>query len=140
MRLYFVLCVFLPINVLAAEQHVDPAGLDLSSMVASLLLVIACIFVFAYLMKKSNLVKNVAKSQHKIKVVAAHSLTNKGREQIIDVQGQLYLLGVTEQNITLLDKLDNTTEASTSSTSEEENIPVNAFSALLSKLSKNKDE
>lgn len=136
MRLYFVLCVFLPINVLAAEQHVDPAGLDLSSMVASLLLVIACIFVFAYLMKKSNLVKT-NRSQHQIKVIATQALTSKGRVQIIDVHGQQYLLGVTEQNITVLDKLDKILALEESS---EQPSPSFLFSKLLSKISKKNNE
>jgi len=136
MRFYFVPCIFLPVNALAAEQHVAPAGLDLTSMVASLLLVIACIFIFAYLMKKSNLIKNNG-AQHQIKVIATQALTSKGRVQIIAVHGQLYLLGVTEQNISVLDKLD---KVLTQEDEAEQPAPSFLFSTLLSKISKKNNE
>jgi flagellar protein FliO/FliZ len=106
MRLFILLYLLVCNTVFAVEKNAGPPELDVTSMLASLLLVIVCIFVFAYLMKQSNLL-NSAKGRGQIKVIASLPLSSKGRVQMIEINGQQYLLGVTEQNITLLDKLDN---------------------------------
>ena len=120
----------------AAEKVSGPPDLALASMLGSLLLVLVCIFVFAYLMKQTNLLKN-ARGKSQIKVIATQPLTNKGRVQIIEINNQQYLLGVTEQNISLLDKLDKPLATENQSVSKK---AVTPFSVLLSKISKNKDE
>ncbi|WP_354623976.1 flagellar biosynthetic protein FliO [Psychromonas sp. MME2] len=106
----------------------------LGSVLASLLLVIACIFLFAFLMKKTNLLKN-GQGKTAMKVVATLPLTNKGRVQIVELNGQHYLLGVTEQNISLLDKYSKPLTTDEPTTKE-----VNtSFATLLAKISRKSD-
>ena len=135
MRFLIALFMLFPIKIWAAGKSVAPPDLALTSLLGSLLLVLGCIFLFAFLVKKTNLLKNVGgKSQ--IKVIATQPLTNKGRVQMIEINDQQYLLGVTEHNITLLDKLDKPLIVEEKSNKQ----PTMPFSALLSKISKKNDE
>lgn len=113
----------------ALEENSTHSNFAFGSMLASLLLVIACIFIFAYLMQKTNLLKN-GRGKSLLKVVATQPLTNKGRVQIIELNGSHYLLGVTEQNITLLDKFEKPLQAEVVSENETDSSP---FATLLSK-------
>jgi flagellar protein FliO/FliZ len=115
----------------------SPPDLAVGSMIASLLLVIACIFIFAFLMKKSNLVHN-GRGKNLIKIVATQPLTNKGRVQIIEVDKKRYLLGVTEQNINVLDTFELTEDEMAEALSDDK--PVTPFASLLSKISAKRDE
>jgi flagellar protein FliO/FliZ len=73
-----------------------------ASMIGGLIVVIAIIFVLAYIVKRLNLVP----SQHSIiKSVAVTALGQKEKVVLIEVNGQQYLLGITSQQITLIDKL-----------------------------------
>lgn len=136
MRYIIVLCTFFPFSVWATQESAKSTNLPVASMLGSLLLVLACIFLCAYLMKKTNLLKN-GRGKSLIKVVATQPLTSKGRVQMIEIDGQQYLLGVTEQNITLLDKLDKTL----TSAQELENTELKTpFSTLLSKISNKNNE
>jgi len=121
----------------AVDSLNTPPDLAIGSMIASLILVIACIFVFAFLMKKSNLIHN-GRGKNLIKVVATQPLTNKGRVQIIEVHKKRYLLGVTEQNINVLDTFELSEDEIAESLSEE--TPPTSFSSLLSKISAKRDE
>lgn len=136
MRVFIVLCSFFSINASAVEEKAGPPDLAITSMLASLLLVLVCIFVFAYLMKQSNLLRNT-KGKGQIRIVATQPLTSKGRVQMIEINGQQYLLGVTEQNITLLDKLD---KPLTTENESDNKMTATPFSTLLSKISKKTDE
>ena len=136
MRFFIILSVFFASNAFPAEKSSGPPDLALTSMLGSLLLVLVCIFVFAYLMKQTNLLKNARGKSH-ITVIATQPLTSKGRVQIIEINNQQYLLGVTEQNITLLDKLDTPLITAKNSATKDFATP---FSILLSKISKKKDE
>lgn len=131
--LFIALSVFLPGRALALQESASYPDLAVGSMVASLLLVLLCIVVFAYLMKKTNLL-NTSKRRTLIKVVATLPLTNKGRVQMIEINGQQYLLGVTEQNISLLDKLDKPLVVETTAAT------ATPFATLLSKISHKTDE
>ncbi|MGJ8581076.1 MAG: flagellar biosynthetic protein FliO, partial [Psychromonas sp.] len=111
--------------------------LAIGTMLGSLILVLACIFLFAFLMKKSNLIRHIGQ-QHSIKVISTHPLTNKSRVQIIEVRGKQYLLGVSEQSVNLLDQLEPFNEAAVE-------VPVNplfknAFATVLSKVGKKNNE
>ncbi len=135
--LVFVFALFFPSISWAEEALNTPPDLAIGSMIASLLLVITCIFIFAFLMKKSNLIHN-GRGKTLIKVVATQPLTSKGRVQIVEVGEKRYLLGVTEQNINLLDTLcipedEQVTDALT------DNQPV-TFATLLSKISTKRHE
>jgi flagellar protein FliO/FliZ len=135
-RLYIALSIFLPTHAFALEDKVGPPDLALTSMLGSLLLVIVCIFIFAFLMKQTNLLKN-ARGKSQIKIIATQPLSTKSRVQMIEVNGQQYLLGVTEQNVTLLDKLD---KPLTVDCDIQKQDTVTPFSVLLSKISKKSND
>lgn len=135
---YVVLLItlLLPVSSWAESTLKSPLDLSSANLIASLLLVLACIFICAFLMKKSNLVGQY-KNQPLIKVVARQALTNKGQVQIIEVNQTRYLLGVTEQNISLLDTLAIPDEALSEEQSEDVSTP---FATLLSKISVKRNE
>ena len=135
-RLYVALAIFLPTYSFAAEDKVGPPDLALTSMLGSLLLVIVCIFIFAFLMKQTNLLKN-ARGKSQIKIIATQPLSTKSRVQMIEVNGQQYLLGVTEQNVTLLDKLDKPLTVDSDTQKQD---AVTPFSVLLSKINKKSND
>jgi len=128
--------LFFPATSWAEETLKAPLDLSIASLIASLLLVLVCIFVCAFLMKKSNLIR-LNKNQPLIKLIARQTLTNKGQVQIIEVNNKRYLLGVTEQNINLLDTLpipdDETSEVSSQ-------VDATPFATLLSKISTKSNE
>lgn len=134
--LLVVITLFIPITSWAAEPLKSAPDLAVSTMIASLLLVIACIFIFAFLMKKSNLIHN-GRGKTLIKVIATQSLTNKGRVQIIEVNEKRYLIGVTEQNINLIDTLEIPEDEVNESVADTASTP---FSILLSKISTKRHE
>lgn len=136
-HLLLFVTLFLPSLSYAAEPLKGPAPLSLMTLFASLLLVIACIFVFAWLMKKSNLV-TLNKQQAQIKVIARQALTNKGQVHIVEVQGKRYMLGVTEQNITLLDTLPALTDEELAA--QPESAVTTPFATILSKMSSKPNE
>lgn len=135
MRLFFLtIAAVFSSHVSAMEESLSNPDFALGSLLASLLLVIACIFLFAFLMKKTNLLKN-GQGKNAMKVVATLPLTNKGRVQIVELNGQHYLLGVTEQNISLLDKYSKPLTADEPTTKEVHT----SFATLLSKISRKSD-
>ncbi len=133
----FVIGLFLPSLSWAEEALKSPPDLAVGSIIASLLLVIACIFIFAFLMKKSNLIHN-GRGKTLIKVIATQPLTNKGRVQIVEVGEKRYLLAITEQNINLLDTLAIPDEELTMTGPVEEQ--PHTFASLLSKISTKRHE
>ncbi|MEZ9141838.1 flagellar biosynthetic protein FliO [Shewanella sp. 10N.286.52.E4] len=84
----------------------------LSSMMGGLILVIAIIFVLAYIVKKLNLVQS---NQGVIKTVAMTALGQKEKIVLIELEGQQYLLGVTAQQVNLIEKLDTAVNVETTS-------------------------
>lgn len=133
-----LITLFLPTFSWAAEVPLKTAPeLAVGSLIASLLLVIACIFIFAFLMKKSNLIHN-GRGSSLIKVIATQPLTNKGRVQLIEVNKKRYLLGVTEQNINVLDSFE-LSEEDVKEALVTNNAPT-PFATLLSKISTKRDE
>jgi len=127
--------LFIPTFSWAEEALKSPPDLAVGSMIASLLLVIACIFVFAFLMKKSNLIHN-GRGKTLIKVIATQPLTSKGRVQIIEVNQKRYLVGVTEQSINLLD----TFSIPEGEEEEQQTNSSTSFATLLSKISTKRNE
>lgn len=134
---YAVLLVTLLFPIASwAEAFTSPPDLSVGSTIASLLLVLGCIFVLAFLMKKSNLIRH-NKNQPLIKVIARQALTNKGQVQIIEVNEKRYLVGVTEQNISLLDTLPIPENETVAQPPLETPTP---FATLLSKISAKRNE
>jgi len=122
---------------IALEETSKRPELAIGTMLGSLILVLACIFLFAFLMKKSNLIRHGG--QHSaIKVISTQALTNKSRVQIIEVRGKQYLLGVSEHSVNLLDQLEPV-EQETIDTPENPSFK-DAFATVLSKVGKKNNE
>ncbi|HDS1211075.1 flagellar biosynthesis protein FliO [Shewanella algae] len=75
----------------------------MASMMGGLILVLALIFVLAYLVKRLNLVPG---SQSAIKTLAVTPLGQKEKLVLVELDGQQYLLGVTAAQVSLVDKLE----------------------------------
>ena len=101
-----ILLNVISLPVFALEETSERPEFAIGTMLGSLILVLACIFFFAFLMKKTNLFRH-GNSKNPIKVIATHPLTNKSRVQIIEVNNKQYLLGVSDQSINLLDQLES---------------------------------
>ncbi|GIU09939.1 MULTISPECIES: flagellar biosynthetic protein FliO [unclassified Shewanella] len=96
-----------------AEAPASPTSIaTLSSMVGGLIVVLLLIFFLAYLVRRFNLVPS---SQGVLKTIAVTPLGQKEKLVLIEVGGQQYLLGVTPQQVSLVDKLTTPVEVSTES-------------------------
>jgi len=103
--LFSLLISLVSFPAFALEETSQRPEFEVATVLGSLLLVLVCIFVFAFLMKKSNLVRFNGQNTP-IRVIATQALTSKSRVQIIEVHGKQYLLGVSEQSVNLLDQLE----------------------------------
>ena len=74
----------------------------LANMVGGLIAVLALIFLLAYIVKRLNLVPS---NGSVIKTIAVTPIGQREKVVIVEVNGQQYLLGVTSQQINLIDKL-----------------------------------
>ncbi|MGS0673871.1 flagellar biosynthetic protein FliO [Shewanella sp. 0m-4] len=93
-----------------AETPASPTSIaTLSSMVGGLILVLLLIFFLAYLVRRFNLVPS---SQGVLKTIAVTPLGQKEKLVLVEVAGQQYLLGVTQQQVSLIDKLAQPVEIS----------------------------
>jgi flagellar protein FliO/FliZ len=86
------------------------ALMALSNMMGGLILVLVLIFVLAYIVKRLNL---VPASNGVLKMVAVTPLGQKEKVVLIELEGQQYLLGVTAQQVNLIDKLDQSVKTDT---------------------------
>ena len=78
------------------------ANMNASSMIVSLLMVLVLIVICAFILKRFNLVQQ---GGSQLKVVASLSLGTKKRVIVVQVGDQQFVLGVTSQQINLLEKL-----------------------------------
>lgn len=78
------------------------ANMDAGSMILSLLMVLALIIVSALVLKRFNIAQQ---NTSQLKVVASLSLGAKERLVVVQVAEQQLVLGVTAQQITLIDNL-----------------------------------
>lgn len=78
------------------------ANMDASSMILSLLMVLALIIISALVLKRFNLTQQ---NTSQLKVVASLSLGAKERIVVVEVASQQLVLGVTSQQITLIERL-----------------------------------
>lgn len=74
----------------------------MASMLGGLILVLALIFVLAYIVKRFNLAPT---SHGTMKTLAVTPLGQREKLVLVDVGGQQYLLGVTPTQVNLIDKL-----------------------------------
>lgn len=73
-----------------------------ASMLGGLILVLLLIFALAYLLRRFNLVQT---NHNVLKTLAVTSLGQKERLVLVQVGEQQYLLGVSAQQVNLIDKL-----------------------------------
>jgi flagellar protein FliO/FliZ len=99
----------LPPSLVSAQDSVAGVGsqvagnMDAMSMVLSLLMVLALIVASAYLLKHFNL---MPQQNSALKLVTSLALSNKEKVVVLQVADKQLLLGVTAQQITLLDTLE----------------------------------
>jgi flagellar protein FliO/FliZ len=99
---------FGPVFLSSLEVNAQAASLSnptsIVSIFLSLLLVIAIVFVLAYLMRRFNVTQS---GSSQLKVVASMMAGTRERVLVIDVGGEQHLLGITSHNINHLAKLDS---------------------------------
>jgi len=100
------------------------SNMDAGSMILSLLMVLALIIICALILKRFNFTQQ---GVSQLKVVTSLSLGAKERVMVVQMGEQQLLLGVTAQQITLLDKLAEPLTESTLSTAD---LPKNLLSFL----------
>lgn len=87
----------------AATKMAEPSQVaTLASMLGGLILVLLLIFALAYLLRRFNL---VPATNGVLKTIAVTSLGQKERLVLVQVGEQQYLLGVSSQQVCLIDKL-----------------------------------
>jgi flagellar protein FliO/FliZ len=100
------------------------ANMDAGSMILSLLMVLVLIVISAFVLKRFNLTQH---DGSQLKVLASLSLGTKERVVVIQAGKQQLLLGVTAQQITLLDHLSEPLIVKNLDTTE---LPKNILSFL----------
>ncbi|BAJ01412.1 flagellar biosynthetic protein FliO [Shewanella violacea] len=91
------------VPTVASTADKSSAMSTMTNMLGGLIVVLAIIFVLAYIVKRLNL----APSSHSVlKTLAVMPLGQKEKVVLLEVGGQQYLLGVTSQQIHVIDKLD----------------------------------
>lgn len=111
---WLFLCVFTPLSFaqqsepLTAEKTLQVgkhvmANMNASSMILSLLMVLALIIISALVLKRFNLTQQ---SSNQLKVVASLSLGAKERVVVVQIGEQQLVLGVSPQQISLLKNLE----------------------------------
>ncbi|AQS38891.1 flagellar biosynthetic protein FliO [Shewanella psychrophila] len=99
----------------ASTAEKGSAITTMTNMLGGLIVVLAIIFVLAYIVKRLNL----APSNHSVlKTLAVMPLGQKEKVVLLEVGGQQYLLGVTAQQIQVIDKLDTPISIETESFAE----------------------
>lgn len=87
----------------AATKMAEPSQVaTLASMLGGLILVLLLILALAYLLRRFNLVPT---TNGVLKTIAVTSLGQKERLVLVQVGEQQYLLGVSSQQVSLIDKL-----------------------------------
>jgi len=76
---------------------------DFLRMIISLIIVLAIIFVLAYIVKKLKITPN---SQKHLRTVTSLAVGTKERVVIVEVNNEQFMLGVTSTNVNLLHKLE----------------------------------
>ncbi len=108
----------------AATTLTEPP--DFLRMLMSLIIVLAVIFLLAFIVKKLKITPH---SQKHLRTVAQLSVGTKERVVVVEVNGEQFMLGVTSNNVNLLHKLDQPIEKTQLSESTER-IPLTIQSLL----------
>lgn len=113
-------------NTPEVGKHVM-ANMNAGSMILSLLMVLALIIICAFVLKRFNLSQQ---GISQLKVITSLSLGTKERVMVVQVGEQQLLLGVTAQQITLLETL---AEPLTKQSINTADLPKNILSFLAAK-------
>lgn len=84
---------------------------ELLRLSLSLVLVIALIFLAAWVARRSGLLRNQGQAQ--LQVIAAQSLGGRNRIVIVEVEQARLVLGITQQHISLLHTLPKSSASTT---------------------------
>ena len=103
------------------------ANMDAGSMILSLLMVLALIIICAFVLKRFNLTQQ---GVSQLKVVTSLSLGAKERVVVIQAGEQQLLLGVTAQQVTLIERLEEPLATQTMKATE---LPKSLMSFLSAK-------
>jgi len=112
-------------------KHVSPST-DAATMILSLLIVLLVVIVSAYILKKFQI--TAQGGQQALKVVSSVHLGSKERVVVVQVGEKQLVLGVTANQVNLLDTLDTPLDTG-KTTSEMFNKPV--FNMIKNRLKKN---
>jgi len=129
--LYFLFAPFITFaqeDVVQVGKHVT-ATTDSTTMIISLLMVVALIIGCAMVLKKFQLTQQNVSG---LKIVTSLSLGTKERIVVVQVADKQLLLGVTSQQITVLDNLEQPLELSS-------NVPADlgkSFTSLFENTTK----
>lgn len=112
---WLLLGLFLPFPALAAENQPQglPAGspetISLTATIfktmGSLVIVLAIMFLLLYLIKKSGLARNVIQQGGLIRVLDRKMLAPRKQVAVLDVAGEYIVVGISDQQLTLLHTL-----------------------------------
>ncbi len=75
-----------------------------TSMIGGLIVVLAVIFVLAYIVRRFNLSPS---TNNALKTIAVTPLGQKEKVVLMEVNGKQYLLGVTPHQVSLIDKIED---------------------------------
>ncbi len=105
---------------------------------AMLFIVLGCLVLVLYLMKRYFYQNNGSGRESLIKVLSSHHVTPKGRVALIDVAGEKLLLGITPEKITCLGKIEPSKALAKLEEAEQKSTGNGIFERLLSgSLSRN---
>ncbi len=120
------LSIVLTISEVSAGPVTPVNGTSVINMLMSLAVVLALIFLFAFIAKKLRI---GPANQQGIKLVANLTIGQKERVVVVEVENEQYLLGVTSTQINLLQKLpQNLSEAPQPLATEQ--LPFDLMSVL----------
>lgn len=107
----------------------------------ALILVVGLMLLFVYLMKKAGLARGRFKPHSLIKVMDIHALAPKKHVAVLDVAGEFIVIGITDQQISMLTTLEKNSALSEPAAPESKSdlsLPpfAKVFSGALHKLKK----
>lgn len=133
--LFFAGVSFAEEKTVQVGKHVIPST-NATTMILSLLIVLMVVVASAYLLKKFQM--TTQKSNQNLKVVSSLHVGTKERVIVVQVAEKQLVLGVTANQITLLDTLDNVLdESSVATKSTSEPFDKSIVSMLKNSIKKN---
>lgn len=120
----------LPVQAKPSTQSLTSAS-SILSVFLSLLVVIAIIFAFAFVMRRFNVAQS---GNGQMRVVASMAAGTKEKVMVIEVGGEQHLLGITAHNINHLAKLENPIHKDKPNASDPQNPQVNFQQKLVNAM------